>query len=768
MKKPVKIKLSNGVIFEPDKIRSDVMPERAKKVCEMLKERVFVIEDVLEYDPDGIEVSTYDKFFTTMVETLHLGFRHYEFRYHPTMFKFTNDPNEDVKSVGFRTFVGNLAFWYPMVRLRNQIPENVWGFKDCHIITDEMGPQVRASFIEKYINENYVIPFSPHIPPPQRPLSRAIGLMMFKIQTICVHFEKAINLGISIDDFMRLAKKYPRYNEILHTQLDPNLQPAQIEQEMQRLHDEQYEIIQNDDEFTSMKEIILGAKKDQMCELQCVIGLKADNDGNVIPYPINTNFITDGLNTVMQLYINDITGRKAAIVNDEHMGSTGYAWIQVAKVAASIHISPTCKDCRTSNLIPLEIKNTKYIPKLIGRKYRIGSSREWKTITHGDHSDLIGKRIWMRSPTTCACDDGICWECYGDMVRGNVEFNSVGIYAAMMVMNKCMQDVLSVKHSQKTVSEMITIDNPNFNKFFQIASTDIVLNLSLEDPELYSIVVYQDDIQNNALEEDELRKMFDRKTSNSSSSRRSEDDEPEEGAMSLNYYTKRFLVVKNLKAKKIKEREEKEVYEFRDTGDKDFFMHDDMVGKMSFGKDEKGNYIYINLASVDSSEFIFATGVNSQEQTGPIKAVKNLIDNGSHDGCSTIEEMIQRMTDILIDYKIPATLLQGEIIMVNLIRDAKNVLKRPNWRQIVTQNDYRILTITTALKKNPSVTTSLGSSYLRYQFVSDPSTFDKTEPSDYDYPFMPYMDEEASGVPLADVYEEHRRLFEHDESMQGV
>lgn len=761
MKKPVKITLSNGVVFEPDKIRSDVMSERAKKACEMFKEKVFVIEDVMAYDPDGVEVSTYDKFFTTMLETLHLGFRHREFRTFPVMFKFTNDPKEDVKSVGFRMFIINLAFWYPMVRLRNFIPEDVWGFKENHIITDDMGPQMRSSFIANYINENYIIPFGPHLPPPQRALSRAIGLMMFKIQTICVHFEKPLNLSISIDDFIRLAQKFPRYNEILHTELDPKMQPAQIEKEMNRLHNEQYEIIKNDDEFTVMKEIIIGAKKDQMRELQCVIGLKSDNDGNVIPYPINTNFITNGLCNVMYLYINDTGGRKAAIVNDEHMGSTGYAWIQVAKTAASIHISKTCKDCRTSNPIPLEIKNESYIPKLIGRRYRVGSSREWKTIGYGKHSDLIGKTIWLRSPTTCACEDGVCWECYGDMVRNNIDFNSVGIYASMMVMNKCMQDVLSVKHSQKTVSELILISNPAFDKFFQISSTDIVMNLSLEDPELYSIVIYQSDIQNDAMEEDELNKIFERKGSGRrivSSSEGSDDDDSgiDDGGMSLNYHTKRFLVIKNIKSKKPKERE---VYEFMDSGDKDFFIHNDLINKMSFGKDENGGYLYINMSAVDSSEFIFATSVNSREQTGPIKAVKTLVDNANHDNCSTIEEMVQRMADILISYNIPATLLQGEIIITNLIRDSKNVLKRPNFRQIVTNNDYTILTVTTALKKNP-ITTSLSSSYVRYQLVSDPTTFEKSEPSDYDYAYMPYIDEEANGVPLADVYEEHRRLFE--------
>lgn len=757
MGEPVKIKLPNGIEFEPEKIHAQGLSDRAKELMKKLDDTVFVIEDVSKRDPDGWH-STYDEFFMKLLNSLHLGFRFREFRFHPVYFKFTNDPKEEVKTLGFRTFVGNLCFWYPMVCIKDYVPDEIWGLDDSHVITQRMCLQMGADFIENYINTHYARPYGPIMD--VRRLSRAIGGMMYKIQLFTYHFEKHICLGLSIDDFMDLAKRYPRYNELLHAKIDESLQPAEIEAEMKRMREEQYEIIRNDDQDNMLKYIIRGAKADQFQEMQNVIGLKADYEGNVIPQPINTNFVVNGLNDVVSLYINDIAGRKSAVINDEHMGSTGYSWIQVARLAMSIKISKTCKDCRTCNYIPLYIPNKKTLPKIIGRRYKVGSENEWHTIGYEGNEDLVGKTIWMRSPMTCAAPDGICWECYGRITRYNKNLNSVGVYAAMMVMNKCMQDVLSVKHSQKTVSKLIEFKNPEFYKFFQISSTDIILNIDFPDPEPYAIVIRQEDICNDAIDEDALNAVFDRKagkrTAKKQKTSEDEDDSQDDQEQVLDYYTKKFYVVKNLKAKK-----GREVYEFVDVDEKELYMHNDFVSRLTLGKDEMGNYLYINMNTIDATEFVFAVGVNSREQTGPIKAVHKLIDTKSHDGCSTIEEMVQRMLELLLNYNIPATLLQGEIIMTNLIRDVNNVLKRPNFNGIVTKKDYEILSLTTALKKSPSIDSALSSAYIKYQLVADPTTFEKTEPSDFSYSLMPYLDDAQDGVPLRDVYESRKELFEH-------
>ncbi len=760
MKTPVKITLPNGVTFEPDKVHEQGLSDKAKALLKKLDEQVFVIENVSQRDPDEWH-STYDKFYMTLLNSLHLGFRFKEFRFHPVYFKFTNDPKEEVKTLGFRTFVGNLPFWYPMVCFKDYVPDEMWGLTDEHVITQRMCLQMGDKFIERYINNFYAIPFGPHIDVHR--LSRAIGGMMYKLQLFAYHFEKHICLSISIDDFMDLAKRFPRYDELLHAKLDTNMQPAEIEAEMKSMREEQYKIIREDEADNMLKYIILGAKGDQLQEMQNVIGLKADYEGNIIPYPINTNFIVNGLEDITHLYINDTAGRKAAVINNEHMGTTGYAWIQVARLALSMKISKTCKDCKTSNYIPVFVPNEAAVRKMIGRRYKIGSEKEWHTVGYHNSFHLVGKTIWMRSPMTCAAEDGICWECYGEMVRYNMHLNSVGIYASMMVMNKCMQDVLSVKHSQKTVSKLIEFKNPKFYEFFQISSTDVVINMEFNEPEMYSILIRQEDIHNDAIDEDALSSMFDKKAGKRTTKKaRSLDDDNEptdDQEQALDYYTKRFYVVKNAKSKK-----DKEEYEFVDVDEKELYMHNDFVSRLSLGKDEIGNYLSIPMSAIDSTEFVFAVGVNNQEQTGPIKAVNKLIDTKTHDGCSTIEEMVQRMLELLLQYNIPATLLQGEIVMTNLVRDANNVLKRPNFCQIVTKKDYEILSMTTALKKSPSIDAALSSAYIKYQLVADPTTFDKTIPSDIAYSLMPFLDDKLDGVPLRDIYEGRRELFEHDPS----
>ena len=177
-------------------------------------------------------------------------------------------------------------------------------------------------------------------------------------------------------------------------------------------------------------------------------------------------------------------------------------------------------------------------------------------------------------------------------------------------------------------------------------------------------------------------------------------------------------------------------------------MHDDFINRLSIAQDAEGSYAYIDFENIDPQEFVFAVDIANNELTKPVKAIDRLINNEAHEGCDTIDALVQKMLDLLVDARLDASSVQGEMIMYKLIRSSDNVLKRPNFEDIVKRSDYQILTIKSSLKKDPSVDTALSTPFLRYQLVQDPVTFEKTAPSDYDLAFRPYVSEKELGRPV--------------------
>ena len=747
-KAPVRVELSNGLVFEPDKIDTDLTLE-AKKILEMLDDKVFIVDAYSEPDADMWH-PVYDKLIVDLIEAMHYGYEHEEFRNHKVQVKFTREEDE-VRLISFKNLIMNLIFWYPFVCIRDLLPQGVhMELTEKHFISDRRMLQIGSKFIKSYMDDMYIHPYGRYIE--VRRLNRIFANTMYHLQRISYNFDKFQGISLSVDDFRYLAEKYPRYNELLHMQVDPTKQPREIEAEIKAASEEQRKIIEGDDGFHIIKSIIRATKIKQLDEVQLIIGLKADQDGKTIPLPLNTNFITNGLQNVEQLFINGIAGRKAAIINNEYMGTSGHQLIQVTISANSTRLSKTVEDCHSVNPVAVTVRSKKHLEKINGRRYRVGSETKYRTINYTEDEDLIGKTIWMRSPLTCACKDGVCKECYGELFHINEYLNSAGAYAAVTVMNPCVQMLLSAKHFQETNSHSIEFENKDFGKFFYVASTEIIINSETEDIDKYSLVIRQEDFGTTDPDTDNLDDMFTKKVSTKKKKKsKKEDDDADAPAgdeidiANMAYFTKKFYVVENLHSKKP---EDRIFYEFSDKEEKELYMHDDFVNRLTIGCDDNGNFAYIDFENIDPQEFVFAVDVVNNELTKPVKAIDRLINNESHEGCDSIDALVQKMLDLLIDANLDASSVQGEMIMYKLIRSADNVLKRPNFEQMVQRRDYQILTIKSSLKKDPSVDTALSTPYLRYQLIQDPLTYAKTAPSDYDLSFRPYVSEKELGHKL--------------------
>ena len=729
--------------FDPANVPT-TLSSRAIEIMQLLSDKVFIIS---EYYP----IKKYDEFINILMRNMTEGFEFKEFRDCPVMYRFYSDREEEVKTMPFRYFLVNVIMWRPMMCID---PSNL---HDGMIIPPAKFSTITRKFIAEYFNSTYIYRYKNRIPAlsdvrledVNRYMNEYMADTTFKLSEISNIFNSFIGISVSTEIFIDLQKRIPEFAEVMEFKLDEKMQPAEMEAALAATRKRGIELIVNDDQPNMMKALVQpqsGLNIKQFGEMFCTIGLKPDEEGRTIPNPINTNFLNQGgLNTTEYLYIKAISGRKSQVMNNEYMGKTGHLLILIAILTAGAKLSKTELDCNTVNPIPITIKNKTFLTKLHGRRYRYAGQRNYNILNAFEDSHLIGETLYFRSPVTCACKDGVCRECYGELYYTNIDNNNAGVYSATKVMNPVVQGILSAKHHQTTNSSIIKF-RPEFNDFFSIAGTDIVLADNIDDITQYSILIRRENIMTADGDESELdytTKRQRRKKVVDTGSRGDDldfdDDESDDDSMELklNYYTTKFEVVKNLHAKNVDNRE---YIEFEDIESKELFMHTDLITRMIPGRDDKGEYRYIALEDLNPEDFIFLVDVQNNELTKPMKRIQRVLNNKDHDGCFTYEDLVNHMIDLLIASELDATSVHSEMIIRQLIKRVDNVLKRPNFERIIMTQDYQLLTVSTALKKNPSITTSLSTPYLKNQLVELGVTFEKSAPGVFDPLFKLTLD----------------------------
>ena len=593
----------NQPVFDIRLVRED-MTEEAKAILETLKSKVCYISEFKS-------IKRYDEAIRTFATNLTYGFEHKEFRDFPVQFKFVkDDETEEVKWLPYRHFVINMIMWRPQMCLDS---ENLRSGNELIISSSEM-IKIGPKLIKEYFDTHYVRKYNRFIPeyPNLRiedingTLSEVLGETTFLIQRTTSMFSKFFGLSADIETFMDLAKRNPEIDALMHFKLDEMKQPSEMEQDLNGAINNFVDLVLQDGEFNKLKPLLAsksGLKLDQLRDMVINSGLKPDFNGRTIARPINTNFLAGGgFRNLTDWYTNAISGRKAAILNNEFMGKTGHMLILVAIATASVRLSKSCLDCSTVNPIPIEIKSKTHLQKMDGRRYRFRGDKEYHILDARTDTHLIGDTVEFRSPITCACKDGVCRECYGELYYTNIDNVVTGIYSATTVMNPVVQGILSAKHHQTTNTKPIVF-NEGFNRFFSLASTDIVLDLDADiDPSEYSLVIMTEDISRTDGEELELelaKKTKRRKKDIDSDGESDEFEMDEDGEASLEssmkYYVTRFMVARNLHDKN----KETEFVTFQDRDEKELFIHNDFILKMSKEMDSEGReFAYLDFEDI--------------------------------------------------------------------------------------------------------------------------------------------------------------------------
>ena len=708
--------------FDPSKIDLG-LTDAARAIMEELKTEVIYIEDNYDrYEPWVMRI---------MVKLLH-GFEHKEFRTYPVSFRFTHNKEEETKVLPFRVFLFNIIMWYPQIMLDpDKLTEDL-------IIPEQESPKVTPKYIKSYADSHYIIPYRDTVK--NHYLNETLSDFIYLLAVLCHKFFNFLGLSMNLEVFMDLARRIPEFDQLLHFKLDETKQPADMEKDAKEAAKRQWDLILNDPKFNILKPLLAtnSLKAKQFAEFDNVIGLKPSVDGKTISTPINKNWITGEINEIPITFINDVGGRKAAIINNEFMGTSGHLLILVATLCNEAKLS-SIEDCYSPNPTPIKVKSKKHLEKLDGRYYRFGGEKEYRLSDASKDTHLIGETIWVRSPATCCCEDErICKTCYGKVLSNiNKELYSIGTYAAFSVMMKVTQDLLSAKHQQETNSDKIEFPEA-FNKCFELSATDVIVGLDCDDLESYTLVIKREDIHSsendNVIVVDGKQKQRGKRKDDNDAEQ--EQESSSDDSFKLDYYATKFYLVKNFYNKKAME-----VDEIEELNHKELSMHVDFLSRMHFLNTEQfGECFTINVEDINYNEFVFMVDVENNELSKPLKQIKCLIDTKEHEGCNTLEEMVQKMLDLIIDANNPGSSVQGEIIVRQLIRDKLHIMERPDFSRLILPRDYQIMTINTALRKHPSITTSMSTPYLRYQLLSQMETFEKTSTSDMDSAFMETLD----------------------------
>lgn len=455
-----------------------------------------------------------------------------------------------------------------------------------------------------------------------------------------------------------------------------------------------------------------GINPKQFKEFTINIGTKPNGQGGIFEKPIMKSFINGGVASPVDYFIESSTGRTAQIIKYNNVGSSGHfaRILGLNNMDSSLYPNPQY-DCHSRNYVEITVRDKKALKMLKNRYYRLHpQGMEYIIRTTDKH--LIGQKIYLRSPVTCASaarGKGICYKCYGDLSYTvfDAELNfgiNIGRIASEILSSSLTQKLLSAKHLLETFIEKITWTD-KFYELFEIEGNLVHLNPEV-NPKYFRMVISPESIELENEEDDDL----------------SSSDDDENGTAIYNEYLCEFDVVDD----------NGEVYHIGSDKNAKLYLSTELnliIRKKGEPIDGK---IYIDFTELKSNN-LFIIPIENNELSKTLDRLTDLLNKNGTISYHTIHTLLQALIDTAIEGGLNIASTHLEVILSNQIRDKENILERARWFEI--NPEYEILPLNKALTNNPSVTISMS-----YQKVSrllyNPLTYKKNGSSFMDLFFM--------------------------------
>ena len=516
--------------------------------------------------------------------------------------------------------------------------------------------------------------------------NRMIAKVQERMKKISEDFSMILGLSFSIRNLCDLCDNHKDIDKLLHYTPPKLAQTKEIENDY-NYHGK--ELINLMKKYESPYKYLLGAnegvKPKQFQQYMLCVGFQSNMDGITYPKPIEGSYMNKGLQSASEYFLDATMGRKAQIYQKKYTGDSGYFSRRLTYTALDIVINHEIDDCHVdvNNLTPVKIKSPAYVKTLNGLFYKTDRHAIfYKVFNFRDKKEteaLVGKTVYVRSPLTCACKEGICKKCYGKLSNINYDIN-VGIFGSETVAARLMQSILSSKHLLNTESSIIEL-SPGYKKYFTIDTNAIIF-----DPEDHhkhkgknKLYIVYSDMDTKILDEnDEL--------------------DEKEFYKSIN----KFRIIKG---------DGEVMATIEDKNGTDFYVPYEIEKEAKTVVDDETDNVeyWIPMSNLEYGDIVFYIEIVSKELKKPLNEITALLDNKGHLGYDTIQSMTNRLIELFIESKLGFTSVMVHMLtsIRGMIRRVDNINKLPDFSKQVYDDEYDILTIKDSIYNNGSIILAL-------------------------------------------------------------
>lgn len=434
-----------------------------------------------------------------------------------------------------------------------------------------------------------------------------------------------------------------------------------------------------------------GINPKQFKEFTINIGTKPDGRGGVFDHFIPTSFINGGVSDPLDYFIESSTGRTAQIIKYNNVGSSGHfaRLLGLNNMDSFLHDDPNY-DCCSQNFLEIIIKDKKTLEMLNNRYYRLNPRGVEYLLKKDKDTHLIGRKIYLRSPITCASaarGQGYCYKCYGDLSYTVFDVGimfgvNIGRIASETLSSSLTQKLLSAKHLLETFVEKI-VWTEKFYELFEVEGNIIRINSDGEYKD-FKFIFDPETIEYENEEDDDISFSDD-----------------EGGSSSIyNQYICEFEVADSTG----------EIYHINNDKNAKLYISSELNSIIKKKGDPIDGKIYIDFSDLKDLT-LFVILIQNNELSKTLDHLNNLLNKNSTIKGMNIHQLLQALIDTTIEGGLNIASTHLELIMSNQVRDANNILEKAKWYKY--DPAYEILSLNRALTCNPSITVSLS-----YQKVS--------------------------------------------------
>ena len=604
----------------------------------------------------------------------------------------------------------NLMFWKICTAVDHPI-------NDIHLVFFE---DITKKSIKEYIDNIFIDKYRKILPFIR--INQICDDVIGKFRDLRV-FQMYLANTLNLEDTIDLMNKYPEFNDTIH--FDAHGIPMEdVKEEGMKATRVQIKYIKNSDHCLRDSFRTGEAISDkQYKEVAVNIGSKPDGQGSVFPHPIYHSFMNGGLSSPEEVCVESSVGRTAQILQKTNVGESGAfaRQLELNNQDTFLHPDPDYI-CNSHNFEEVTIENATMLQMYDLRYYRTNPNGIDYLLRAKSCKHLIGQKLYFRSPMTCAsaaAGHGICYKCYGDLAYTNQDINC-GQIAAEGLSSIYTQILLSAKHLLESL--VIKIEwNKEFNEYFKVTYNTIGL-LENKVYRGYKLII-----------DEEIK------------------SEEEMDDIEYNYYINSFIVkAPNGTEIRMHTSEADNLYL-----ESDFYDYICKIKQPDTNTDDEdaitGEAYHVELDMVALMEFpvLFVVEIKNNELSATMNKIKKLIDN------KTVMETYDRNTILKefittnIQGHITLNAVHFEVLLMNQIRAADDLLEKPDWT--IPNAPYQMITLSKSLAENQSIAVRLQSNKVS-KALNNPMNNKISKPAMCDIFYMEQPQEYLNEKIVSDEY----------------